>query len=143
MEKANPARETRDAKSLGNETVALCYESEGRVSSLPSGREIKRYVRGNEATTMQRHGVKGFPAFPFFLFFVFLFHARISCFRRNANLSRDESLLRGSKRQRRVQEASRNAWIPSKHLEFRRIRRTSGERAILFSFAVHRGEPVV
>lgn len=135
MEKANPARETRDAKSVGNETVALCYESEGRILVPFLAEEIKRYVRGNEATTMQRHGVKGFPAFFFFFFILFsFFHVRISCFRRNANLPRDESLLRDPKRKRRVQEASRNPWIPSKHLEFRRIRRMSGERAILSSF---------
>lgn len=132
MEKASPARETRDAKSVGNETVALCYESEGRFLVPFLAEEIKRYVRGNEATTMQQRGVKGFPAFFlfFFLFSFSFFHARISCFRRNANLPRDESLLRSSKRERerRVQEASRNLWIPSKHLEFRRIHRTNEER---------------
>lgn len=71
---------------------------------------------------------KGFQRFFLFFFSFSFFHARISCFRRNANLPRDESLLRSSKRERRVQEASRNLWIPSKRLEFRRIRRTSGER---------------
>lgn len=107
--------ETRNR--LVNETVALCYESEGRFLVPFPAEEMKRYVRGNEATTMLRHGVKGFPAFFFFFFLILFsfFHVRISCFRRKANLPRDESLLRDWKRKRRVQEASRNPWIPSKH----------------------------
>lgn len=76
-------------------------------------------------------GSKGFQRFFFFFFFFrfpfFTRESRVSVETRIYHATSRFSVVR-RERERRVQEASRNLWIPSKHLEFRRIHRTNEER---------------